>query len=164
MTTPGRTAKAVALATAILGGLAGSPSAQGGSESGTFVNPGDIKWGAAPPSLPKGVKLAVLQGDPGKAGPFVIRLMVPAGYKIQPHWHSQDESLTVIAGTFYFGTGDEIQTSKAHTLTAGAFHFLSGTDHHYLVAKSQSVVQVNGNGPFDITYIHQADDHHEAGK
>jgi hypothetical protein len=43
--------------------------------------------------------------------------MVPPGYKIPPHWHTQDESLTVISGTFYFGTGEKVETSRAHTLT-----------------------------------------------
>ena len=148
----------VSLIAVILGGLAGSASAQGASGSEAFINPKDIKWSAAPPAMPKGAKIAVLQGDPGKSGPFVIRLQVPPRYKIPPHWHSQDESLTVIAGTLYFGPGDRIETSKAYTLTAGAFHFLSGKDHHYLVAKSQAVVQVNGNGPFDIMYIDSADD------
>jgi quercetin dioxygenase-like cupin family protein len=158
MKTLGKKTSAVSLVALILAGLAGSALAQGASERGAFINPSDIKWGAAPPSMPKGMKIAVLQGDPGKPGPFVIRLMVPPGGKIPPHWHSQDESLTVIAGTLYFGPGDKIEISKAHTVTAGAFHFLAGKDHHYLVAKSQAVVQVNGNGPFDITYINPEDD------
>ena len=58
--------------------------AQGTAEQ-TFINPKEIKWGDAPPSLPKGAKIAVLHGDPGKAGPFNLRLMTPAGYKIPPH-------------------------------------------------------------------------------
>ena len=153
----------MSLVAVVLGSLASSIVAQGMSESEGFVNPKDIKWGTAPPSMPKGAEIAVLQGDPAKAGPFVIRLMVPPGYKIPPHWHTQDESLTVISGTFYFGTGDKVETSQAHTLTAGAFHFLSGKDHHYLVAKSEAVIQVNGNGPFDITYVN-ADDPQKAKK
>jgi hypothetical protein len=48
-----------------------------------------------------------------------------------------------------FGTGDNIETSKAHVLTAGGSHFLSGKDDHRLVAKSQAVAQVNGSEPFD---------------
>ena len=154
--TPGSITSAVSLVAFIC--LAGSAFAQGPSESEAFINSKDITWGAAPPSMPEGAKLAVLHGDPGKSGPFVIRLMVPPGYNLPPHWHSQDESLTVIAGTLYFGPGDRVETTKAHTLTAGAFHFLSGKDHHYLVAKSQAIVQVNGNGPFDITYIDSHND------
>jgi len=145
------------LAAVIVGGLAGSALAQGTSHEG-FINPKDIKWAAAPPSMPKGAKIAVLQGDPGKSGPFVMRLMVPPGYQIPPHWHTQDESLTVISGTFYFGPGDKVETSTAHTLAPGAFHFLSGKDHHFLVAKSEAVIQINGNGPFDVTYINPDDD------
>ena len=38
------------------------------------------------------------------------------------------------------------------------------SDHHYLVAKSQAVVQVNGNGPFDITYSNSDDDPQKAKK
>jgi Domain of unknown function (DUF4437) len=158
MKTSGKKTGTVSLVAVILGSLAGFVLAQGTTEREAFINASDIKWGAAPPSLPQGTKVAVLRGDPGKSGPFVIRLMVPPGSKISPHWHSQDESLTVIAGTVYFGSGDKIETSKAHTLTAGGFHFLAGNDHHYLVAKSQAVVQVNGNGPFDIMYSNSDDD------
>jgi quercetin dioxygenase-like cupin family protein len=164
MKTLGKKTSMVSLVAVILGGLAGSVLAQGATPSEAFINPTDIKWGAAPPSMPQGTKIAVLQGDPSKPGPFVIRLMVPPGSKIPPHWHSQDESLTVIAGTLYFGSGDKIETSKAHTLTAGGFHFLAGNDHHYVVAKSQAVVQVNGNGPFDIMYSNSDDDPQKAKK
>ena len=129
-----------------------------------FVNTKDIKWGPAPPAIPKGAQVAVLQGDPFKSGPFVMRLKVPAGYQIPPHWHTQDESLTVISGSFYFGKGDKAETSNAPTITAGAFHYLSGKDHHYLVAKTPSVIQINGNGPFDVTYINSDDDPQKAKK
>lgn len=162
MKTIPRTLTAMSLAACILGVPAGSARAAGDAEG--FVNAKDIQWGPAPPSLPKGAMIAVLQGDPGKSGPFVIRLKIPPGYKIAPHWHTQDESLTVISGTLYFGTGDKVEKDKAHTLTAGAFHFLAGKDHHYVVAKSEAVVQVNGNGPFDMTYINPDDDPQKAKK
>ena len=38
------------------------------------VNPVDLKWGPAPASLPRGATMAVLSGDPGKPGVFVLRL------------------------------------------------------------------------------------------
>src|SRR5947209_5293152 len=66
-----------------------------------------IKWGDAPPNLTKGAKLAVLQGDPSKPGPFTMRLSMPAGYKVAPHWHTQAENVTVISGTFMVGMGDK---------------------------------------------------------
>ena len=66
--------KAISLALIVLAALIGPGLSQGASDHEGFVNPKDIKWGDAPPSLPKGAKIAVLQGDPGKPGPFVIRL------------------------------------------------------------------------------------------
>ena len=123
-----------------------------------FVNPNDVKWGAAPPSLPKGAKVAVLYGDPGKAGPFVIRLMAPGGYKIPPHWHSQAENITVISGTLFLGSGDSMDTAHANALRPGGYHYLPAKAHHYAFGKTATIVQVHGDGPFDITYINPADD------
>src|SRR5215831_18498194 len=124
----------------------------------TFTNSSDIKWGNAPPSLPKGAKIAVLYGDPGKPGPFVIRLMAPAGYKVPPHWHSQTENLTVISGIFYLGSGDTMDPAHAHALRAGGYHYLPAKAHHYAFSKAPAIIQVHGDGPFDITYINPADD------
>ena len=129
----------------------------------TFIIPTDIKWGDAPPTLPKGAKIAVLLGDPGKAEPFVIRMLVPAGgYRIAPHWHTQDEQLTVISGMLYIGLGDKFSKRGAHALPRGGFHFLPGKEHHYAFSNGRTVVQINGNGPFDINYVNPADDPQKA--
>jgi quercetin dioxygenase-like cupin family protein len=130
----------------------------------TTLNASDIKWGPAPPALPKGAKAAVLFGDPDKAGPFVIRLSAPAGYKIPPHRHSRDENLTVISGTFYLGAGDKMDASTVHAVKAGGFHHLPAKAHHYAFGKGPTIVQVNGEGPFDITYINPDDDPRNAPK
>lgn len=124
----------------------------------TMIAPKDIHWGPAPATLPKGAKLAVLQGDPGKEGPFVIRLMTPGPYRIAPHWHSKDEQLTVISGTFYLGLGDKVDMKKATALPAGGFHHLPAKAHHYAYSKGRTIVQVSGMGPFDINYLNPADD------
>ena len=123
-----------------------------------YMNPSEIKWGDAPPVLPKGAKMAVLSGDPGKAGPFVARLQVPASYKIPPHYHSTDEDLTVISGSFHLGEGDKMETKGAHEMKAGGFHHLPAKTHHYAFSKGASVVQINAMGPFDIVYIDPKDD------
>jgi quercetin dioxygenase-like cupin family protein len=123
-----------------------------------MMNTADVKWGPAPPNLPKGVKIAVLYGDPGKPGPFVIRLMAPGGGKIAPHWHSQAENLTVVSGALYLGDGDKMDMKAAHALKAGGYHYLPGKAHHYAFTKTATVVQVHGEGPFDITYINPDDD------
>ena len=149
---------------AILLGLVALPVAASAASEGVRVDPGSIKWGNAPPSLPKGAKIAVLYGDPSKPGPLCMRLMAPAGYKIPPHWHSQAEALTVISGTFYLGMGDKMDATAAQPLKAGGFHYLPPKEHHFAFSKAASVVQLNGEGPFDITYINAADDPQKAAK
>jgi quercetin dioxygenase-like cupin family protein len=125
---------------------------------GVFINTGEIKWGDAPPTLPKGAKLAVLFGDPGKPGPFVVRLKAPAGYKIPPHWHTQTENLTIISGALYLGMGDKAQAAQAHALKPGGYHYLPAKAHHYAFTKAATVIQIHGDGPFDINYIDPNDD------
>ena len=134
------------------------------SADAMYMSGDQLKWGDAPPVLPKGAKLAVLGGDPGKAGPYVIRLKMPANYKIAPHWHSKDENITVVSGTFYLAEGDKMDTKNAHAMKAGGFHYLPGKTHHYAYSKGPAVVQVHGEGPFDITYIDPADDPSKAAK
>ncbi len=51
------------------------------------VNADGLTWGPAPPVLPKGAKIAVLSGDPSKDGLYVLRLKMPANYKIPAHNH-----------------------------------------------------------------------------
>src|SRR3989442_5267748 len=83
--------------------------------------PSPWKWGPAPPSFPPGAKLAVLQGDPGQSALFTVRLDMPAGYKLPPHFHPTDEHVTVIHGTFLVGMGDKLDVAHASPLKPGAF-------------------------------------------
>jgi len=56
-----------------------------------------IDWKPAPPTLPKGAMVAVLEGDPKAAGMFTMRVKLPAGSIISPHWHPRDERVTVLS-------------------------------------------------------------------
>lgn len=51
-----------------------------------------------------------------------------------------------------------MDASKEHALKAGGYHFLPGKAHHYAFAKSATVVQIHGTGPFDINYLDPNDD------
>jgi quercetin dioxygenase-like cupin family protein len=130
----------------------------------TMVDPGKIKWGDPPPMLPKGSKLAVLRGDPGKAGPFVIRAKLPANYKVAPHTHTQAENITVLSGALYLGFGDKMDIAKAHALQAGGFHYMPGKTPHYAITKAPTVIQVHGEGPFDLVYLNPADNPDKSAK
>ncbi|MGE5090539.1 MAG: cupin domain-containing protein [Bacillota bacterium] len=118
----------------------------------------DTKWGPPPPFLPSGAQASVVQGDPGAAGEYTIRLQMPDGYIIPPHYHPTDENVTVLSGTLMLGMGDEIDRRAADRLTAGGFAVAKANAHHYAIALGPTVVQVHGMGPFAITYIRAADD------
>jgi quercetin dioxygenase-like cupin family protein len=133
-------------------------AAQADEEHHTVVPAENVAWSPGPPTLPSGALLAVLFGSPAEEGPFVIRLTFPAGYVVPPHWHSKDEFVTVIAGTFSVGTGETPDRDAAPRLAPGSFVHLPARMPHFAWAEEETVVQINGVGPFDITYIDPEDD------
>lgn len=116
------------------------------------LTPGDMKWMAAPPQLPKGAQVTVLHGDPTKPGDYTLRFKVPDGYTIPPHWHTKDEELTIMKGTLVLHLGDTMEAER-HDLVVGSYHYLPARTHHGAQAKGETIVQVQGPGPFDIHYI-----------
>jgi hypothetical protein len=148
-----------ALALAVwTGAQAGGEKGHGSDKDHVLVRPDDIKWMPAPPALPAGAKAAVLAGDPSKAGHYVIRVKLPDGYKISPHWHPTDENVTVIHGTFMVGKGDKFSAAASEALPAGSFMRMPKDMRHFAWAKGETILQVHGMGPFEITYVNAADD------
>ncbi len=122
------------------------------------LQPEEIKWGAAPPVLPAGVKMAVLAGDPAGTGMVTIRLKMPAGCQIPAHWHPTDERVTVISGAVAFGMGDKLDKKQSKTLKPGGYAVAPANMHHFAWTRTGGVVEVNLMGPFQITYVNPADD------
>lgn len=123
-----------------------------------LVRAADLKWGDPPPVFEKGASFTVVSGDPGKPGIYVVRLKMPAGYKIAPHWHPTDEHVTVLAGVFAVGMGDKFDKSTMKALPAGGYALLPAEMHHYAMARTAATVQVHGMGPFALTYVDPNDD------
>ena len=122
------------------------------------MTPDQVKWGPAPPVLPKGAQAAVLSGDPGKPGTFTLRLKTPAGYKIGAHSHPTAEAVTVLSGAFHIGMGDKLDEAKTEKLGPGGFADLPANMNHYAFTSEETVVQVASEGPFGIKYVNPADD------
>lgn len=122
------------------------------------MNAADLKWGAAPPAFNPGAQMAVVDGDPSKPAPFVIRVKLPDGFKVMPHWHPTDENVTIISGTLSRGMGEKWDDAAMETLTAGGFARMPKKMAHYVVAKGETIVQVHGVGPFALTYVNPKDD------
>ncbi len=139
-----------------ISGVLAAQGAKGPEHS--LLAPADIKWGAPPPVFEKGAQFAVISGDPGKPGYFVVRLRMPAGYAIAPHWHPTDEHVTVMSGRLSLGMGDKTNAAAMKDLPAGGYAMLPADMRHFVRAKVATEVQVSGLGPFVLTYVNPADD------
>ena len=129
-----------------------------------FYSPAEVKWKDGPGSLPAGAKFAVLEGDPSKEGPFVMRLWLPDGFRIPPHWHPKVERVTVVSGTFNLGMGEKFDQSATREMPAGTFGFWPAGMRHFAWAKGDTVLQLHGTGPWAINYVNPADDPRKAKK
>ena len=128
------------------------------SPTAIVVLPDAVTWGPAPAALPPGATAAVLEGNPGKPGAFTMRLRMPNGYKIPPHFHPVMEHVTVLSGAFKVGMGDRFDEGQMKMLPAGSFGALPPKMHHYAMANGETVLQLHGIGPWRITYVDKADD------
>ena len=129
------------------------------AQSAHVLVPADkMQWGPAPPQLPAGAELSVLEGNPAAKGDVTLRLRLPANYNIPPHWHSMDERVTVLSGTLNVGMGDRLDRKASQALEKGGFVSLPAKMHHFAWTAVPTVIQINLEGPFDIFYINPADD------
>ena len=85
------------------------------------INADEVKWGPAPNVFPPGAQIAVVSGNPFEQGLYVVRLKMPAGYKIPAHNHPTTEYVTVLSGDFHIGMGDKLDAQKGQLLRAGGF-------------------------------------------
>jgi mannose-6-phosphate isomerase-like protein (cupin superfamily) len=118
----------------------------------------ELTWGPAPDAFPAGAKMAVEKGDPTKSGEFVVRLSLPAGYKIPPHWHPTDEHVRIISGEFQVGMGDALDASKTMKMAPGDTGTIGAKKHHFAIAGPATEVRIRAEGPFAMTYVNPADD------
>lgn len=125
---------------------------------GPAAKPAALKWGPAPAVFPKGAKMAVVSGDPGKAAPFTVELSMPSGYKIPPHFHPTDESVEVKQGTFLVGMGDKFDLAQTKPMKVGDKGQVPADAHHFAEAKGATIVAVSAMGPFAMIYVNPADD------
>ena len=112
-----------------------------------------VVWVDGPPSLPKGTKVAVLEGDPKNPGLFTMRLKVPGGSAIPPHTHPRHERVTVISGRVDLGFGSVADRTHVTSYTAGGFYVNPPDIPHYLFIPEESVLQLTCEGPWELKTI-----------
>jgi quercetin dioxygenase-like cupin family protein len=147
----------ICVLTMLLFGTVEVASAQAGAH--VMVAAEDLEWRPAPAKLPAGAQIARVAGDPSKPGePYVFRAKLPDGFRVPPHWHPEDENVTVIQGIMVLGFGERVDSASMRELPAGSFVTLPKEEPHYNRMEGETVLQFHGIGPYDIVYVNPEDD------
>jgi hypothetical protein len=132
-----------------------SPATTPGRKFLVSLTPEAIQW---QPVFER-VEIAVVSGDINKAGsPYVIRVKHRDGVNVPPHWHSFDEPITVISGTWVMGLGEVYDLSTAQEFPAGSFLVVPKKVPHFALCKGETIVQGHGIGPLDTTFVRPEED------
>jgi quercetin dioxygenase-like cupin family protein len=106
--------------------------------------------------------MAIVRGDPARPGPFTIRVAMPQGYRIPPHYHPVDEHVIVRSGTFLYGPGDRLERKAMRRLRRGETSAFPANMHHYMEASGPTEIEIASEGPFVTNYVNPADDPQKA--
>jgi hypothetical protein len=115
-----------------------------------IVKPTEIQW-ADYPGRP-GVKLAMLEGDLAKPGPFLMRVKFPPNYKGAPHMHPGVEHTIILSGALRMGYGTH-DDGPMETLTVGTVLITPAGTPHFLATTEETIVQTHGIGPWSSTPV-----------
>lgn len=119
---------------------------------------GEIDWQPGPASVEEGIEVAVLEGNPSEEGVFTLRLKIPDGGFIAPHWHPNVERVTVISGSFLLGSGEEMNRQDLLRLDPGSYTSMPPEMVHYAFAEGETVIQLTSVGPWIINYVNPEED------
>lgn len=116
-----------------------------------FNNYKDLKWDKILPDLGESSpEICILHVDPKtKATKLLIRM--PKGIHIRKHWHSANETHTMIVGTIVFACdGERIEQGP------GSFNYLPAKMVHEAWPSAGSVVFITVDGPWDVNWVEGA--------
>ena len=116
------------------------------------VNSDSLQWKPAN-GLP-GAEVAVISGDPTKKEPFIARIKLPANFTIPAHTHAINEYDTVISGVLNVGVGKTVDMNHGDAISAGSFIMIPAKLSHYAWTKEETILQINGVGPWGMIYKH----------
>lgn len=126
---------------------ASKPSAPQAARESVLVKAGAVKW--ADHLFVKGAKMCVASGDPAKSGAVVL-MKFPKGMTIPAHWHTSDETVTVVSGSAIFGSGETVDAAAGTELGAGSYLVIPGKNPHWAVVKEELVFTVTFDKPADF--------------
>jgi quercetin dioxygenase-like cupin family protein len=101
-----------------------------------------------------GVEMAVLAGDPGAAGLYVIRARFQPGTFTRPHHHGEVRHITVLSGTWWGGHGATFAPESTMPIRAGGVvTHPAGMIHYHRARDEEVIVEITGIGPSSTHFV-----------
>jgi mannose-6-phosphate isomerase-like protein (cupin superfamily) len=125
--------------------------AKAGMPEAVFKDYKDLKWEKILPELGENSpEICILHVDPRtKATKLLIR--TPKGIHVRKHWHSANETHTMIVGTAVFACdGKRVEQGP------GSFNYLPAKMVHEAWPSAGSVVFITVDGPWDLNWVEGA--------
>jgi quercetin dioxygenase-like cupin family protein len=119
----------------------------------------DAKWQAIVPELGKdSPQIAILRVD-GKTGATQLLIRIPKKMHVPLHWHSANETHTVIQGDWVFE-----HDGSRHRLGPGGFNYIPAKTHHQAWSSDNALVFITVDSAWDVNWVAGAPGKSELGK
>jgi quercetin dioxygenase-like cupin family protein len=119
----------------------------------------DAKWQAIVPELGSdSPQIAILRVDP-KTGATQLLIRVPKKMHVPLHWHSANETHTVIQGDWVFEHG-----GTPHRLGPGGFNYIPAKTRHQAWSSDNALVFITVDSAWDVNWVAGPPSKSELGK
>jgi quercetin dioxygenase-like cupin family protein len=142
--------RTIVIASLLVATIASAQQTPAKTDAPIGITPEAVVWGDGPATLPPGSKMAILEGSPRAEGMFTMRVRVPAGSAIPPHWHPRQERVTVLAGAVDLGFGAVANKDSVTRYRAGSFYINLPRVVHYLFFPEATELQITAVGPWEL--------------
>jgi quercetin dioxygenase-like cupin family protein len=110
----------------------------------------DMSWAKLAPTIGEdSPEITILDID-STAHATKLMIRVPSGFTVPAHWHSANETHTVVQGTFIM----ECEGMR-DTLTVGSFNFIPKRMPHraWTLDKEGALLFITVDGPWDVNFV-----------
>jgi quercetin dioxygenase-like cupin family protein len=137
----------IAISAILCCSFAQNAAAQHDPSHAVFLKFSDLKWEKTPDGLQD---IAILHVNPvSKASELIIR--APKNFHVPRHWHSANETLTIISGTFtlkHDGSDEKVMLDK------GSYSYMPANMVHEAWAGDEGATfLVTVDGPWDLHFV-----------
>jgi len=109
---------------------------------------GDLQWQAIAPELgADGPQVSILRVD-ARTHATQLLIRMPKQMHVPMHWHSANETHTVIKGTMVFE-----HEGKRHELGPGGFNYLPARMHHQAWCSDDALVFITVDSGWDVNWV-----------